>query len=532
MSQETRRTFILGFDGIPWYLVERWAEQGELPNLRTLLQDGTGGPLESTTPASTPLAWPSIATGTWPDKHGIYGFQKLTSSYSHRMTTNSDLERPAIWDAVTPAVVGNVPMTYPVEDIDGTMVGGLMSPEMDDRYAHPTDLVEEIETRIPEYQISLLWDDYVGAEDDLVQDIESLVEARRELLALLMAERDWRLFFFVFTAPDRLQHLVWDEDVLLDHYQHLDEIVGEVMDYLDETGGTLFVVSDHGFGPTSKTVAANSVLESAGYLARKERGGVRNLLGRLGIDKSRLSGLLDAVSVDEGKLVQEYLPRSVVDSVAERVPGDHLLYDLDPSRSKAFVHGFGNLYVNDEVRFDDGIVPTGEIQPLKQDLASLFGGLTDPDTDEPVLTVRDGDELFPTDPRSPDLVLEPHDEYEITTSLDDAVFGEPTADAGHRKDGIFLAWGPDVREGGRVSEATVVDVAPTALHSVGEPVPQAADGDVLDVFAPRSPAARRSVSTRRYAKTGEDATVERDGEDEAEMEEVKERLQGLGYMEQ
>jgi hypothetical protein len=38
----------------------------------------------------------------------------------------------------------------------------------------------------------------------------------------------------VFTAPDRLQHLNWDETVLLEHYRYLDDILGEVIDYTEE----------------------------------------------------------------------------------------------------------------------------------------------------------------------------------------------------------------------------------------------------------------------------------------------------------
>ena len=131
------RAFVLGVDGVPWYLIERWAEAGELPHFAELFETGSVGPLASTTPATTPLAWPSIATGVTPDKHGIYGFQKLSPEYTHQMYLSDDIEQPELWDVLSPALVGNVPMTYPANEIDGAMVTGMMTPDLEGRFTHP-----------------------------------------------------------------------------------------------------------------------------------------------------------------------------------------------------------------------------------------------------------------------------------------------------------------------------------------------------------------------------------------------------------
>ncbi|NIR37171.1 MAG: phosphodiesterase, partial [Actinobacteria bacterium] len=56
------RAFVLGFDGVPWTLLTRFVEAGALPNVERVMAEGAAGPLESTTPPTTPLAWPSIAT--------------------------------------------------------------------------------------------------------------------------------------------------------------------------------------------------------------------------------------------------------------------------------------------------------------------------------------------------------------------------------------------------------------------------------------------------------------------------------------
>jgi len=117
--------------------------------------------------------------------------------------------------------------------------------------------------------------EYADREGQFVADLESLVDNRTALLEKLQDREDWRLFFFVFTAPDRLQHLIWDEEVLLEWYQVFDDVIGDVMEYAAELDAVLNVVSDHGFGPNETIVSAAALLEREGYLERHASSGVR-----------------------------------------------------------------------------------------------------------------------------------------------------------------------------------------------------------------------------------------------------------------
>ncbi|MFA9504122.1 alkaline phosphatase family protein [Natrinema sp. H-ect1] len=525
-STTTDRAFVLGIDGVPWDLISDWIAAGELPNFATLVEDGVGAPLESTDPPTTPAAWPSIATGVWPDKHGIYGFKRLERDYTQEMNTSASLGRPPLWELLSPAVVGNVPMTYPASEIDGTMVSGMISPSMSDRFTHPSGFVDEIDDRIPEYRIALDWNDYTDDETAFTDDLESLVSARRELMDELMAIDDWRLFFFVYTAPDRLQHLIWEEDVILDHYKRLDDIVGDALEYAERRDATLFVVSDHGFGPISTFVNLNTVLAEGGYLSEQTDGTTRNSLARFGITKSTLHGTLDRLGVDDKRLVK-HLPKRLVDGIAEQVPGDHSLYDVDFTETVAFAHGPSYVYINDTERFAEGIVAPTDVPSIKAELRERFSNVTGPDTGEPALRVRDGDEVFPSDEAGPDLVVVGRDGYEEKTRLADTVF-EPADDkaANHRKQGVFFAHGPDIDPHASADGLSVVDVAPTVLHSVGEPIPDDIDGRVrTDVLsADAEPTVREAVP---------DATAGSSGAADADedFDDVEDRLRGLGYME-
>lgn len=523
-----RKAFILGLDGVPWDLLTEWVTETEFPNFYRVLNEGVSGPLESTTPAVTPLAWPSIATGVWPDKHGVYGFQELTSEYTHRMYTNKDLRQPPLWEIIPSSMVCNVPVTYPATKIDGELIAGTMTPTMNDEYTYPPELSEEIASELPDHQISLRWGEYLDRKDEFVEEIEALVESRRELLDFFSSRsQDWQLFFFTVMAPDRLQHLVWDEEVLKKHYKQLDALLGDVLEIVELEEANLFVVSDHGFGPVSKTVCVNHILEANGYLVRQETG-ARTVLEKLGITKTRLRELLTHLGIDEHTLIKNYLPRPVVDQLAANVPGEHTVYDIDPEETQAVVHGMGNVYINSTDRFREGSVPAEEITARKHELKQLFSSYTDPDTLEQPLEVHDGETLFPTDPSAPDLVLEPQAEYTLSTSLTETSMKEPEEDADHRKHGVFLTWGPDIAQMQSVEDVSVVDVAPTVLHSFGVPIPEQADGRVIqDVFKPGSRGEQMEIETREYFREQQE-TQEPQAED---MEQVKDRLKGLGYME-
>jgi len=64
----------------------------------------------------------------------------------------------------------------------------------------------------------------------------------------------------------------------------------------------------------------------------------------------------------------------------------------------------------------------------------------------------------------------------------------------HTRDGIFIARGPEVRPGFRVEKASILDVAPTLLHSFGIPMQDEMDGRVLDeIFKDASGFSERSA---------------------------------------
>ncbi len=74
MRDLRQKVIIVGFDGVSPYLLEPWAEQGLLPNVRKLMRLGGYRRLGTTNPPESPVAWASFDTGCNPGKHGIFDF--------------------------------------------------------------------------------------------------------------------------------------------------------------------------------------------------------------------------------------------------------------------------------------------------------------------------------------------------------------------------------------------------------------------------------------------------------------------------
>jgi predicted AlkP superfamily phosphohydrolase/phosphomutase len=69
-----KRVVILGLDGMDHGLSEKMLDDGKLPNLAALRDEGCFRPLGSTVPPISPVAWSTFQTGVNPGKHNIFDF--------------------------------------------------------------------------------------------------------------------------------------------------------------------------------------------------------------------------------------------------------------------------------------------------------------------------------------------------------------------------------------------------------------------------------------------------------------------------
>lgn len=491
MEDEEEKIILIGIDGATWDLLEPWARSGKLPNFKRLMDNGSYGILESTIPHISLPAWTSITTGKNPAKHGIFGFRSDKSEGSWKLRLNTSLNKKSkeIWDFLNnESIVVNVPLTYPPREINGVMVTGMQTPSINSEFTYPKELKDEILRLFPSYKITLNWSVYAQQEQKFLEDLYQMTEERIKLFWYFF-NTDWIFLFFVFTGSDRLQHLLWREDILLEYYKYLDNFLGEVIERIENNNINLLLVSDHGFSKIKKIVNVNALLAQNGFLTLKTSR-KRNSLSKLGITKEKLRNPLTKYGIIR---FYEKLPTKALDLIRKNVPGEsNLVYDFDLENSQAAMLGIGsiNILENDKQR-------KGEI---KKEIIEKLENLRDPETGERIIEkVFKSEEIYSGNlmDKAPDLVLLPKKGYSLGLDAGNVLEKPHTKKADHDLNGIFLAYGPEIKRNNKVN-AKVYDIAPTILHIFDLPVPESMDGKVLkEIFLEESGPAKREIKYKK-----------------------------------
>jgi predicted AlkP superfamily phosphohydrolase/phosphomutase len=195
-------------------------------------------------------------------------------------------------------------------------------------------------------------------DEFLAQAAIAAAEIRRQYERLL-ADFDDGLLFNYFGFIDQVSHIMWratdpehpaydtERDgpyagVIESLYEEADEIVGETLARLDELGGggTLIVMSDHGFASWRRAFSLNSWLEQNGYLK----------------------------VLDRNRRDLEFLT------------------NVDWSATRAYALGLSGLYVNLEGREANGIVKPAERTALLAEITRELLAVVDSATGGPAIT--------------------------------------------------------------------------------------------------------------------------------------------------
>ncbi|MFB6143770.1 MAG: alkaline phosphatase family protein, partial [Candidatus Nanohaloarchaea archaeon] len=119
---KAQKVAVIGLDGADWDQIRPLMEEGEMPNLAAVMEEGSQGNLTSTYPVMSPVAWTSYSTGSDPSVHGVYDFLQRSDD-GFQPTTSRTIKQPYFWESIDgKKVVINQPMTYPPKDTEGVLV--------------------------------------------------------------------------------------------------------------------------------------------------------------------------------------------------------------------------------------------------------------------------------------------------------------------------------------------------------------------------------------------------------------------------
>ncbi len=154
-----RKLIFLGLDGLEPDLVEKYLDEGKLPNLAMLREQGRYSRLRTTFPALSPVAWATFATGSNPGKHNLFDFlNRNLRSYLPELSSSRVRQPARIWklgrwrvplskpsvemrrksrpfwsllgDNLVTSTILRVPITFPPEPFDGRLLSAMCTPDL------------------------------------------------------------------------------------------------------------------------------------------------------------------------------------------------------------------------------------------------------------------------------------------------------------------------------------------------------------------------------------------------------------------
>jgi predicted AlkP superfamily phosphohydrolase/phosphomutase len=556
VKKEPHKFIIIGIDGGNFKVIDYLASRGRLPNLSKLMSGGVKAELVSTIPPLSHTAWVSLYTGKNPGKHGVCdAVRRRRDSYSLQPINANLVAQEPLWSVLSRhskrVCIYNVPITYPPRPVNGIIISGMDTPGTNSPFAYPENTKEEILKNFPHYKIDLPLDTFVSAHHPQpikyqVEKIYEGLETQLKMTDYLLSKEDWDFFFGVITATDRLQHLLWRytekkcegqemteeeegyAEKVFGAYTLIDEAIGQ---FLQRYGPRwIMVLSDHGFGLLTKDVHLNNFLAEHGLLSYYPQPFLRR--GQAYVRRLARKNLPSTFK----RQVKRFLP--IGQPFFER-----LAQQIDWKKTKVYSLGyFGNLFVNLKGREPLGIVEHGEeYESVMEEVISRLHELRDPEDGKAVIErVYRKEELYHGEALDllPDVLLVMRNYAymalnqfgEIEPSK--GIFGKPLKGMGelthtgsHRSDGILILYGENV-EKGRTGKASMLDIAPTVLYVSEVPIVKGYDGKILlDFFEPPLRKAKR-IDYDLYEYSWKEGAYY----SESEEKEVKNKLQGLGYL--
>ena len=475
------RTVLIGLDGATFDLLDPLMSQGVMPFLKEFARRGTRAPLASTTACITPVAWTSLATGRAPGSHGIFDFvrpEETDGGVYIKLLGANDIRVETIWSMASrqgrTVTLLNFPVTFPAPRVGGCVVPASVTVRHLARAVRPPDLLRRL-ADVPDFDPAVLAMD-LQVEKKSIQGLpeeeyEAWIRAhvRRDdqwfrVLRHLMRTEPCDLTAIVFDGPDRIGHLAWPlidpalrpthptaweeriHALCLDAFRRLDGFIAEIV---AEAGpqAAVFVVSDHGFGPSSDIFYLNRWLAEQGYLA----------WGPAGVPVNDADSLLAQQMKTQYGLID--WARTVAYALTPSANGIHIRVADRPGRY--------------------GISPRN-YDSFREELESGLRTVTDPKSGESIVSqvlrredVHAGSEML----RAPDLTLVLRDFGFVSVLNSDMTLKQRAKPKGlHRPDGIFLAVGPGIRRDCAVNRLSIMDVAPALLHCLELPIPAGLDG--------------------------------------------------------
>jgi len=488
-----KKLLIIGLDGATFKVLKPLIRKGYLPTLKKLIKNGVSGNLKSTIPPTTAPAWLSFATGKNPGKTGVFDFfnRKDDRDYKLYPADSSAYKNESYFDILSrkglKVGIINYPTLFPAYKINGFMVSGMPAPDKHRFAFWPRSLGKKIEEICQGYQIMVEPKNYPDPSA-LLRIMKKLVAKRLVLSEKLAPKCD--IYTVVFSATDFVSHFLWKyldkthplyqqsrafkyRPEINNFYQKIDEAILKIINSYPYQPN-IIIMSDHGFGKQKGTFAVNLWLKKNGYLktkkARVNKSGIKIKLSR------QAQNLIKKMPA-RLSFIKKILPRNLRFKLGRNITfaaaGDPKNF-IDFKKSTAFAlghtHPFSSIYLQDKS------VKNELISQIKKELKK-YGA-------EIKFYSREKIYQGPKKNLAPDLIFSLNNwagQVDVLKLSGKKVYQNKETDwsGAHRREGIFIASGPDIKKKARIKGARIIDLCPTILAFFNCPIPDNLDGRVL-----------------------------------------------------
>ena len=494
---ETNKIIVIGLDGASFELIEPWIEEGALPNIKRVREEGVYGDMRSCLPPVTAPNWKCYSTGKNPGELGIFWWENIDVKnkrvyYPQDRTKNNQ----ELWDIIgKKGKVGvvNMPTTYPPKKVNGFLISGPPdSPE--DKFFYPdTDIMQKtlegFGYKIRPEKEELLKSAYKKDQREIVDEIKEIIRTKFNLAHKILREEKPIFLHLTIFYINVLHHFFWDAEYTKEAWKLIDEKIGEFLnDFEDEY--TFFFMSDHGSNKITTVFNINTWLEKNGYLVTSTS--KAKLLNSMGINTQNLAQIFNFLGSERlKKVIKSIVPNRILNTIPteegtfarERKTGV-----IDWRKSKAVASTQGPLYIlakgNEKEEIKRGLIKDLESMKDKGIISGIY-------TREEIYSGKYFEE-------APDLILDQGKGIHIKGDIGrEKILESPNANVWigeNKKIGLFMAYGPKIKSGKKINDISILDLAPTILHYFNIPIPRDMDGKVLKkIFEEGSNLAKRPV---------------------------------------
>lgn len=505
------RLLMVALDAAEPALIERWIADGSLPNLRRLREAGVYGRLASPGGWFAGSVWPSFYTSKVPTETGFYHYLQWRPDRLATMRPEPAL--PGLvpfWRRLGAnglrVIAIDMPLSpTPVPFAGLELCGWSTVDSLEGPRSSPADLLARVcarhgnpPRRDENYALEPA-DRLLAMRDEHIR----IARVLGDLAVTLIHREPFDLFTIALPGAHRCGHRLWDDtgvagDVPTSSRAAFDDALRQVYIVSDATLGRIIdaagasevmVYSLHGMGPNTSRL---EILDE--MLARVLAGGDRQCTT---LKPSRRLGdrVRAALPASLRHVVKQKLPLAIQDRLTAywRAGG------VDWSRTRAVslvgdVNGY--IQLNLRGREAQGVIEPGpEAEALIAVIAEGLTSFVDSDSGEPVVAeVASTRAIFGGGARLaelPDLIVRWVESAaarhrEIVSPRFGAIpwptpGRHPTGRSGnHRGEGFLIATGRGLPIGGRFDDdAHILDLAPSAFHRLGFPLPAGMSGRAL-----------------------------------------------------